>query len=153
MGESDSKDDREDQRAIRRVAQVTEHIDPKQSRRAQRRRGTPKVEGLPADHSDIDGQLKTLRKIAANPNPLHRGYAKQKQSGKLWVRERVDKLLDAGSFKEVGSVSGSVKWKQLGGGKEEIEDYVPSNNVQGFGKMGGRDILFTADDFSIRAGK
>jgi hypothetical protein len=43
----------------------------------------------------------------------------------------VEQLLDPGSFQEVGSVSGTVKWKQLGPVKEEPEEYVPSNNVQG----------------------
>jgi acetyl-CoA carboxylase carboxyltransferase component len=47
------------------------------------------------------------------------------------VRERVEQLLDPGSFQEVGSVSGTVKWKQLGPVKEEPDGYVPSNNVQG----------------------
>ena len=47
------------------------------------------------------------------------------------MRERVEQLLDPGSFQEVGSVSGTVKWKQLGPVKEEPEEYVPSNNVQG----------------------
>jgi acetyl-CoA carboxylase carboxyltransferase component len=56
---------------------------------------------------------------------------RQKQAGKLWVRERVEQLLDPGSFQEVGSVSGTVTWKQLGPVKEEPVDYVPSNNVQG----------------------
>jgi acetyl-CoA carboxylase carboxyltransferase component len=51
------------------------------------------------------------------------------------VRERVDQLIDPGSFQEVGSVSGTVKWKQLGSIKEEPEEYVPSNNVQGMLKM------------------
>lgn len=49
-------------------------------------------------------------------------------------------------------MSGTVTWRHLGGTKEEPIDYVPSNNVQGFGKLGGRNIVFTADDFSIRAG-
>jgi len=68
------------------------------------------------------------------------------------VRERVLQLLDEGSFREVGSVSGTVKWKKLEGTKEEPVSYVPSNNVQGFGLLRGRKVVFTADDFSIRAG-
>jgi len=58
------------------------------------------------------------------------------------VRERVEQLLDPGSFQEVGSVSGTVKWKQLGPVKEEPEDYVPSNNVQGmFYEQRWEDVL------------
>lgn len=49
-------------------------------------------------------------------------------------------------------MSGTVTWKQTGPRTEEPLDYVPSNNVQGFGRVGGRKVVFTADDFSIRAG-
>jgi hypothetical protein len=107
-----------------RLAQVSSHIAPKR-----RRKGADSE--LPADYSDILGQIATLRKIAATPDANNRGYVRQKQAGKLWVRERVEQLLDPGSFQEVGSVSGTVKWKQLGLIKEEPVDFVPSNNVQG----------------------
>lgn len=139
-----------------RVAQISDHVDIKPFESGtgrRRRRSSENTKELPADHSDVMEQLRTLRSIAANPNPLNPGYARQKQAGKLWVRERVEKLLDPGSFREVGSVSGTVKWRQLDGIKEVPEDFIPSNNVQGFGKLGGRDILITADDFSLRAGE
>ncbi|OAL44703.1 ClpP/crotonase [Pyrenochaeta sp. DS3sAY3a] len=132
-----------------RLEQVSSHITPNTSKR-RRRKGADS--DLPADYSDILGQIATLQKLAATPDPNNRGYVRQKQAGKLWVRERVEQLLDPGSFQEVGSVSGTVKWKQLGPVKEEPIDYVPSNNVQGFGRLRGRKIVFTADDFSIRAG-
>jgi acetyl-CoA carboxylase carboxyltransferase component len=135
--------------AKERLQQISSHIDPNAQKKRRRRRPDS---DLPADYSDILGQVAALRKIAATPDPNNRGYVRQKQAGKLWVRERVELLLDPGSFQEVGSVSGTVRWKQLGGIKEEPEDYVPSNNVQGFGKLKGRKIVFTADDFSIRAG-
>jgi len=132
-----------------RLSQVANHITPNTPKK-RRRKGVDAE--LPADYSDILGQIATLRSIASTPDANNRGYVRQKQAGKLWVRERVEQLLDPGSFQEVGSVSGTVKWKQLGGAKEEPEAYVPSNNVQGFGKLRGRKIVFTADDFSIRAG-
>ncbi|KAB2111384.1 hypothetical protein AG0111_0g1931 [Alternaria gaisen] len=132
-----------------RLAQVSSHIAPNTPKRRSRKAADSDA---PADYSDILGQIATLRKIAATPDTNNRGYLRQKQAGKLWVRERVEQLLDPGSFQEVGSVSGTVKWKQLGSVKEEPEEYVPSNNVQGFGRLRGRKIVFTADDFSIRAG-
>ncbi|PMD53039.1 ClpP/crotonase [Hyaloscypha bicolor E] len=58
----------------------------------------------------------------------------------------------ARSFHEIGSVSGTVEWKKLEGTREEPILYIPSNNVQGFGTLRGRRVVFTADDFSIRAG-
>lgn len=111
-----------------RLAQVSSHIAPNTSKRRRRKGGESE---LPADYSDILGQIATLRKIAATPDTTNRGYVRQKQVGKLWVRERVEQLLDPGSFQEVGSVSGTVKWKQMGPVKEEPVEYVPSNNVQG----------------------
>lgn len=111
-----------------RLAQVSSHIAPSTPKR-QRRQSADS--DLPADYSDILGQIAALRKIAATPDTSNRGYVRQKAGGKLWVRERVEQLLDPGSFQEVGSVSGTVKWKQLGPVKEEPVEYVPSNNVQG----------------------
>ncbi|KAF2205357.1 ClpP/crotonase [Delitschia confertaspora ATCC 74209] len=138
-----------------RLNQLSNHIspstEPPNNGRKRRQKKTAQSD-LPADYSDILGQLSTLRKIAATPDPKHRGYVKQKEAGKLWVRERVEHLLDAGSFHEVGSVSGTVEWRKMGPEREEPVGFVPSNNVQGFGKLRGRKIVFTADDFSIRAG-
>ncbi|KAF2849540.1 hypothetical protein T440DRAFT_129492 [Plenodomus tracheiphilus IPT5] len=114
--------------AKERLAQVSSHIAPNTTKR--RRRKAAESE-LPTDYSDILGQITTLRNIAATPDTSNRGYVRQKQAGKLWVRERVEQLLDPGSFQEVGSVSGTVKWRQIGPVKEEPLEYVPSNNVQG----------------------
>jgi acetyl-CoA carboxylase carboxyltransferase component len=143
--------------ASERLAQVAKHIVGSSEPKPGRKRHSKKAQGdddLPADYSDILGQLDKLRSIASTPNVNNKGYVKQKQSGKLWVRERVNALLDPGSFHEVGSVSGTVSWRPIGtsGIREEPVDYIPSNNVQGFGTLRGRRIVFTADDFSIRAG-
>ncbi|KAL2059898.1 hypothetical protein VTL71DRAFT_10053 [Oculimacula yallundae] len=130
-----------------RLSQVAGHVAPRKQRRA-----TKAKDELPADYSDILGQIESLKTIARTPDTKNKGYVRQKQAGKLWVRERVLELLDEGSFHEVGSVSGTVQWKKLAGTREEPESYVPSNNVQGFGTLRGRKVVFTADDFSIRAG-
>jgi acetyl-CoA carboxylase carboxyltransferase component len=143
--ESDNNSTR--QKPSERLSQVAGHVAPVKKRRA----SSPK-DDIPADYSDILGQLQSLRTIASTPDTKNKGYVRQKQAGKLWVRERVLALLDEGSFHEVGSVSGTVKWKKLDGIREEPVSYVPSNNVQGFGTLRGRKVVFTADDFSIRAG-
>ncbi|RAH75385.1 acyl-CoA carboxylase subunit beta [Aspergillus aculeatinus CBS 121060] len=107
---------------------------------------------LPADYSDVLAQINTLRSIAATPDASRRGYIRQKQAGKLWVRERLDALLDPGSFQEIGSLSGTVTWKQTGPMREKPVAFVPSNNVQGMGRLRGRRMLLTADDFTLRSG-
>jgi acetyl-CoA carboxylase carboxyltransferase component len=143
--------------AAERIAQLNEHLAQTTSQRHQpntprRRRKNKPNNDLPADWSDIRSQLTTLRTLAATPDTSRTGYIRQKQSGKLWVRERVDALFDAGSVREIGSVTGSVEWKQLDALREEPKAFTPSNNVQGFGKLRGREVVFTADDFSLRAG-
>ncbi|KAL6230623.1 hypothetical protein BDW75DRAFT_62929 [Aspergillus navahoensis] len=107
---------------------------------------------LPADYTDVREQIAILRTIAATPDLSRRGYVRQKQAGKLWVRERLEQLLDPGSFEEIGSLSGTVEWKKTGPMREKPVSFVPSNNVQGMGKLRGRRVLLTADDFSIRSG-
>jgi hypothetical protein len=126
-----------DDKASKRLNQLSSHL------------STAK---LPPDYSDVLSTITTLKEIAATPNPSHRGYARQKQAGKLWVRERISQLLDPNSFEEIGSVSGTVTWKPTGPTTEIPESFTPSNNVQGFGKLRGRRVLLTADDFSIRSG-
>lgn len=140
--------------ASERLSQVLNHLTPSNTPNTGRKRRNSKSKSndLPADYSDIQAQLDSLRTIASTPDLRNPGYARQKQTGKLWVRERVEQLLDKGSFREVGSVSGTVEWKKLSGIQEEPVSFIPSNNVQGFGTLRGRKIVFTADDFSIRAG-
>ncbi|EEH05889.1 propionyl-CoA carboxylase [Histoplasma capsulatum G186AR] len=107
---------------------------------------------LPADYSDVLSQIATLRSLAATPDLQNRGYIRQKQAGKLWVRERIDQLLDPGTFREEGSISGTVKWKQTGPLAETPVAFTPTNNLQGLDQLRGRTIVLTADNFSIRGG-
>lgn len=141
--------------ASARLDQITSHVsvDAKpQPNQPKKRKSKDPSSLLPADYSDVLSQVETLRKFAATPDPKNRGYMRQKKAGKLWVRERIDKLLDPGTFREVGSVSGTVTWKQTGPMTEVPESFVPSNNIQGMGKLRGRTVVLTADDFSIRSG-
>ncbi|CAL5871936.1 uncharacterized protein PFLUO_LOCUS6191 [Penicillium psychrofluorescens] len=141
--------------AAERLNQVSSHLSsPPDTQKSTKSKPRSKAASshLPADHSDVLGQIATLRSIAANPDPNHRGYLRQKQAGKLWVRERIEQLLDPDSFQEIGSVSGTVAWKKTAPMREKPVSFVPSNNVQGAGMLRGRKVLLTADDFSIRSG-
>lgn len=145
------------EKAAQRASQLSNHLSAQndsenESQNTPRRRRKEKKDELPADYSDILGQLKSLRQMANTPDNSRRGYINQRKAGKLWVRDRVTRLLDPGSFKEIGGLSGHVTWNHLEGEREEPESFLPHNNVQGFGKLKGRQIVFTADDFSIRAG-
>jgi hypothetical protein len=59
-----------------RLAQVSSHIELNTPKR-RRKKGADS--DLPADYSDILGQIAALRKIAATPNANNRGYVRQKQ--------------------------------------------------------------------------
>ncbi|KAJ5113868.1 Carboxyl transferase [Penicillium angulare] len=144
--------------ATQRLNQVSSHISPPKTAGDRDQQPTSKskkkntASQLPADYSDVLDQISALRKIAATPNAKSRGYIRQKQAGKLWVRERIDQLLDPGSFQEIGSVSGTVTWQKTAPMREKPVEFTPSNNVQGSGTLRGRRVLLTADDFSIRSG-
>jgi acetyl-CoA carboxylase carboxyltransferase component len=139
-----------DDQATQRLNQVSSHLSTDPPKKQTKEKDP--ASRLPADHSDVLGQIAALRKIAATPDPNHRGYVRQKQAGKLWVRERIEQLLDPDSFTEIGSVSGTVTWKKTAPMREEPVSFIPSNNVQGAGTLRGRKVLLTADDFSIRSG-
>ncbi|KAI1847781.1 hypothetical protein JX266_006276 [Neoarthrinium moseri] len=155
-------------RARERVGQISSHISHQNSAKdekavtSRRRRKRSVTDGPPADYSDILSQVRNLKTMAATPDPSRSGYARQKQAGKLWVRERVEQMFDKGSVQEIGSISGTVDWrpvaptntdsKSKGRIEEEPASFTPSNNVQGLALVGRRKVCFTADDYSLRAG-
>lgn len=74
--------------------------------------------------------------------------ARHKEQGKLTVRERIDALLDAGSFRELGSIAGSAQYDASGA----LKGLVPANSVTGHGMIDGRPVAVTGDDFTVRGG-
>jgi acetyl-CoA carboxylase carboxyltransferase component/biotin carboxyl carrier protein len=76
------------------------------------------------------------------------GVVRQRSRGKLTCRERIDLLLDAGSFREVGSIAGFASYDDEG----RIADFTPSNHIGGWGKVDQRTAVVCADDFTSRGG-
>lgn len=120
-----------------RLSQVAGHIvggqegaSASSSKRGRRSKGS-RPAGPPADYSDVLSNLQKLSQIAHTPDLTNRGYIRQKRDGKLWVRERLELLVDKGSFRELGSASGRVEWKQIGPRDEEPASFQPTNNLQG----------------------
>lgn len=74
--------------------------------------------------------------------------ARQKAEGKLNVRERLDALLDPGSFSEIAALTAFVNYDDNGA----LESLSPVNFVAGTGKLDGRKVVIGADDFTLRAG-
>src|SRR4051812_1592389 len=74
--------------------------------------------------------------------------ARQHDAGRLTVRERIDRLLDPGSFREIGALTGTAAYDESG----ELADFTPTNFVTGFGALHRRRVVVAADDFTVRGG-
>jgi acetyl-CoA carboxylase carboxyltransferase component len=69
-------------------------------------------------------------------------------AGRLTVRERIDALLDAGTFHEVGALAGRATYDEQG----NLTAFSPSNFIFGTGRIDGRRIIVAGDDFTLRGG-
>src|SRR5215471_5842515 len=73
---------------------------------------------------------------------------RQHDGGRLTVRERIAKLVDAGSFHEVGAIAGRASYDAA----NELEQLTPSNCVFGRAMIDGRPVVVVGDDFTVRGG-
>jgi acetyl-CoA carboxylase carboxyltransferase component len=73
---------------------------------------------------------------------------RQRAGGKLTVRERIDRLLDAGSFHEIGAIAGKGRYDENG----KLIEFTPANFVMGRGRIDGRPVVVGGDDFTVRGG-
>src|SRR3954452_15445580 len=84
-----------------------------------------------------------LARRMGGPERVERQHA----SGRLTVRERVDRLFDPGSFHETGSIAGQGSYEN-----GELTDFLPANMVIGQGRINGRRAAVQGDDFTVRGG-
>ncbi|HEY2248092.1 MAG TPA: carboxyl transferase domain-containing protein [Bradyrhizobium sp.] len=73
---------------------------------------------------------------------------RQRDQGRLTVRERIDRMVDADTFHEIGAVSGVGEYDEHG----ELKHLTPANCVFGRGKIDGRTVVVVGDDFTVRGG-
>ena len=83
-----------------------------------------------------------LSKAMGGPDAI----AKQHAHGKLTVRERISALLDADSFHEIGSITGSAEYDDRG----ELKSFTHMPHVMGFGSIDGRPVCVEGGDFTIK---
>ena len=76
------------------------------------------------------------------------GITRQHDQGRLTIRERIDALLDAGSFEEQGLATAVPDYDEAG----QVREYVPANYVLGFGRIDGRRIAVGGEDFTLKGG-
>jgi propionyl-CoA carboxylase beta chain len=74
--------------------------------------------------------------------------ARQHGTGRLTVRERIDRLVDPGSWREAGTLAGSASYDEEG----NLKDVVPANSVTGAARIDGRRVVIAGDDFTVRGG-
>jgi acetyl-CoA carboxylase carboxyltransferase component len=96
--------------------------------------------------SDIEElrRREALARQMGGPDKVKR----QHDAGRLTVRERIDLLLDPGSFHEIGALAGRAKY----GADGKIETFQPANFVFGRGRIEGRPVVVGGDDFTVRGG-
>ena len=104
----------------------------------------------PRDPSDWQPELDELerRRELAHRMGGEERVERQRAAGRLTVRERIDRLLDAGTFREVGSLAGEGTYDASG----ELVGFLPANMVAGEGRINGRRTIVEGDDFTVRGG-
>lgn len=76
-----------------------------------------------------------------------KGIKRQHDLGKMTVRERIDALLDKGTFNETGVLAGDARYEN---NNQEMASFSTCPLVMGTGKIHGRKIVVQGDDFTIR---
>ncbi len=97
-----------------------------------------------------DAELDELRRrseLAARMGGAEK-IAKHRALGKLPVRERIDALLDPGTFHEIGGLTGRATADDDG----KLVDFTPTNFVMGRGRIDRRPVVVGGDDFTVRGG-
>jgi acetyl-CoA carboxylase carboxyltransferase component len=91
-------------------------------------------------------ELQRRRALAKQMGGTER-ILRQHASGKLTIRERIDRLADPGTFKEVGQIAGQGTYHDT-----ELVDFMPDSFVGGIAELEGRPVVLGGADFTIRGG-
>src|SRR2546427_7915519 len=73
---------------------------------------------------------------------------RQHDGGRLTILERIARLLDKGSFHEMGKIAGRAEYDA----KNDLVAFTPSNFVFGRAEVDGRPVVIGGDDFTVRGG-
>ncbi|MCR9277564.1 MAG: hypothetical protein NXH85_06280 [Pseudomonadaceae bacterium] len=92
-------------------------------------------------------ELAARRRVAREQGGAE-GIARQHGAGRLTIRERIDKLLDEGSFDEQGKATALADYDDDG----TLLGHVPANYVLGFGRINRRDVVVGGEDFTLKGG-
>jgi acetyl-CoA carboxylase carboxyltransferase component len=73
---------------------------------------------------------------------------RQHAGGRYTIRERIAKLVDEGSFHEIGKIAGQARYDAA----NDLKTFTPSNFVFGRAMLDGRPVVVGGDDFTVRGG-
>jgi acetyl-CoA carboxylase carboxyltransferase component len=95
------------------------------------------------EREELERRMAEARKLGGQ-DKIDRQHSK----GRYTVRERIDKLVDPGSFHEIGALAGKGQYDEQG----NLIGVTPSNVVMGRARIDGRPVVVTGDDFTVRGG-
>src|SRR5437762_11327078 len=73
---------------------------------------------------------------------------RQNDGGAYTIRERIAKLVDPGTFHELGKLAGRATYDE----QNDLATFTPSNFVFGRATVDGRPVVVGGDDFTVRGG-
>ena len=73
---------------------------------------------------------------------------RQHDGGRLTIRERIEKLVDPGSLREIGAIAGVAGYDA----ENRLQAFMPSNRISGRATIDGRPVIVSGDDFTVRGG-
>ncbi|NCF82431.1 MAG: propionyl-CoA carboxylase, partial [Proteobacteria bacterium] len=74
--------------------------------------------------------------------------ARQHSGGRLTVRERIERITDEGSLREVGTLAGTGEY----GEHHVLRKVTPAPYVAGLARIDGRPVAIGGEDFTVRGG-
>ena len=88
------------------------------------------------------------RKALAKKMGGDEAVARHLKAGKLTARQRITKILDPASFKEIGALTGAAEYDEYG----NLINFTPANAIIGSGRVADRRVVVSAEDFTVRGG-
>ncbi|MFC9660026.1 acyl-CoA carboxylase subunit beta [Nocardia sp. NPDC127606] len=95
----------------------------------------------------FEAEMAKRRKFAlamGGPDKVERQHSR----GRLTARERIERLVDTGSWREIGMMTGSARYDEHG----QLISVEPSNVICGQATIDGREVIVVAEDFTVRGG-
>ena len=87
--------------------------------------------------------IRSLAEEMGGPERIKR----QHDGGRYTIRERIEKMLDPGSFMEAGPLVGAAEYVD-----GNLREFTPGAYVMGLGEIDGRPVAIGGDDFTISGG-